>query len=277
MDMKFKPDEKMMVAYLYGELNQKERERVEYYLWKNPDYRLEYEKMVSLRKLLQQLPDKEVQNPIIVGTEERESRGLLNGHLFKRIASVAAVLLLLMVVGNLTDTRISLNKSGFTLAFDDPQPAYPGHLASAPDREEINHMIMTALSQFKVHELDSLSHTSLEKINELVGENETRLNHKMEQSTLKSMERLESLYQELEGQHRKFLEDYLLMATDYQAEQTKALLNQFAHGLQQIREEDLVFIQSRINTIEDDKNLFQYETGKVLSELIYHTANQEKP
>ncbi len=88
---------------------------------------------------------------------------------------------------------------------------------------------------------------------------------------------MESFYQELEGQHIKFLEDYFLMATDYQAEQTKTLLNQFADGLQQIREEDLVYIQRRINAIENDKNLFQYETGKVLSDLIYHTANQEKP
>ncbi len=84
--MKFKPDERMMVAYLYGELNQKEKEKVEYYLWTNPDSRREYERMLSLRKLLQQLPDHEVQNPIIVRTGDGDKRDFLKWPLFKKIA-----------------------------------------------------------------------------------------------------------------------------------------------------------------------------------------------
>lgn len=274
--MKFKPDENMMVAYLYGELNPDEREKVEDFLQKNPDSRQEYERLLSLRKLLGQLPDQEVPNPMIVSRAKEEYGNHLIGPFIRKLMAVAAVFLVLMVAGKLTDTTFSWNNSSIYLGFGGNDLLDDNSSPTSANVDEVNQMISSAFTRFKANELDSISQESVNLINGLMDKNKENQIQQMEKYTLMSKKLMESHYQDLAGQNREILEEFLLMASHQQAAQTQALLNQFAQGLQEMREEDLVYLQTRLNLIEEDKNQFQYETGKVLSDLIYHAANQER-
>ncbi len=65
------------------------------------------------------------------------------------MVSVAAVLLVLMVAGKLTDTTFSWNNSGIYLGFGDNDLIDDNSPSASPDQEEVNQMISVAITQFK--------------------------------------------------------------------------------------------------------------------------------
>jgi anti-sigma factor RsiW len=61
--MNYKPDEGTLMAYLYGELDAAETEKVEQYLQNNPHVREQLQQMNGVRKALGSLNDVEVIAP----------------------------------------------------------------------------------------------------------------------------------------------------------------------------------------------------------------------
>ena len=61
--MNYKPDEKDWMAYLYGELEGAEKERLDKYMLENEEARQELEKFQGLRNILSAAEDKEVIAP----------------------------------------------------------------------------------------------------------------------------------------------------------------------------------------------------------------------
>lgn len=279
MDMKFKPDERMMVAYLYGELDRNEREKVETYLRESPEAMQEYERLSSLRELLGQLPEKEVIEPIIMGPGKAVTGNFWRWTFFRKLASIAAVLLILMVAGKITGARISIGNSEVIMGFleEDQQTQLPPN--QILDKEEVRFMIQDALSQYdrQVSDVPPVSQSNLEeKLNQQLQERARQLDLKIQRSSWGSKEQLEVYFEEMKIQNRNLLEGYWIMASNLQMENMEALLTEFAQNLQQMREEDLVYLQTRMNWMENDKNLFQSETEKALADLIMNVGNIEK-
>jgi len=50
--MSYKPDESALMAYLYGEVEGQEKERIEQYLLQNPEARKDLENLKSVRKIM---------------------------------------------------------------------------------------------------------------------------------------------------------------------------------------------------------------------------------
>src|SRR6187399_343631 len=104
--MNYKPNENDWMSYLYGELEGPEREKVEQYLLSNAEARNEFEQFKQLRSTMGAVADKEViAPPIFVG--ENKPHYFWNTPYFKTVLSVAASLLLIMLVGKLTGIQIS--------------------------------------------------------------------------------------------------------------------------------------------------------------------------
>src|SRR5687767_16041340 len=117
--MSYKPDESVLMAYLYDELSGEEKVLVEKYLLENPSAMKELESLQHLRKMLATVSDKEVIAPPIV-VEDSKQRFLWNAPYFKTIASIAASLLLLMIAGKIMDVQV--NYSGNEVSFTYGQP-----------------------------------------------------------------------------------------------------------------------------------------------------------
>src|SRR5690349_5330970 len=100
--MSYKPDESVLMAYLYDELSGEEKVMVEKYLQENPAAMKELESFQHLRKMLTAVSDKEVIAPPIV-MEDTKQRFFWNAPYFKTITAIAASLLLLMIAGKVLD------------------------------------------------------------------------------------------------------------------------------------------------------------------------------
>src|SRR4051812_44963711 len=118
--MSYKPDEKDWMAYLYGELDEAEKEKFDQYLLENDDAKETLKKYQGLRNVLSTLEDKEVIAPPIVVTESKQ-RFLWNAPYLKTIVSIAASLLIVILVGRLTGTQISVGDNEFKLSFGAPK------------------------------------------------------------------------------------------------------------------------------------------------------------
>ena len=98
--MGYKATEHDLMAYLYGELEGKEKEMLEQYLLENAEARLELEKLKQLRHALGNVKDKEViAPPIFVG--DSRSSFIWNAPYFKTIVSIAASLLIGMEIAKI--------------------------------------------------------------------------------------------------------------------------------------------------------------------------------
>src|SRR5688572_17749388 len=117
--MAFKASEQDLMAYLYGELEGKEKEMVEQYLLENTDARLELEKLKQLRHALGHIKDKEVIAPPIFISDSRPPF-IWNAPYFKTIASIAASLLLIMLVGRLAGLQIGYAGNELRISFGKP-------------------------------------------------------------------------------------------------------------------------------------------------------------
>jgi hypothetical protein len=112
--MSYKPDEGAMMAYLYGELEGSEKEKFEQFLLKHEEARAELEKLKGLRSVLSYVEDKEVLAPPIFIDNQNSKRNLFfQSTSFKTIVGIAASLLLLLLVGKMTDRRIQLSGNDF--------------------------------------------------------------------------------------------------------------------------------------------------------------------
>src|SRR5687768_18466376 len=109
--MSYKPDEKDWMAYLYGELGEDEKRKFDLYLLQNPEARLELDKFMNLRGLLSSVEEKEViAPPIVIGDHHGKAgarQHFWNTPFFRAVTTVAASLLLVILVGKLKIGRAS--------------------------------------------------------------------------------------------------------------------------------------------------------------------------
>ena len=121
----------LFMDYLYDELEYGQRKELETFLSQNPELKKELDELSNVRSMLSHLP---VQNPTeqLVMVEPNKSGfqewwneligGLLPGNGFARAGfAMASILLVFVVIGAFTKMNITVNESGFNLAFGNKQ------------------------------------------------------------------------------------------------------------------------------------------------------------
>src|ERR1700712_786719 len=115
--MSYKPDESVLMAYLYGELETNEKEAVENYLQQNPDAQKQLQEMKDVLKLMSHVKDKEVIAPPLLTEHEAPVIALWNTRYFRVIASIAASFLLLLVAGKIIGPEITYGGGELKISF----------------------------------------------------------------------------------------------------------------------------------------------------------------
>jgi hypothetical protein len=269
-------NEQDWMAYLYGELDEEEKARIEQHLLENPQAREAFEKFQRMRGLLATVEDKEViAPPIFVG--ESKQRFLWNAPYFKTIISIAASLLLVILVGKLTGTKLTYSNSELRLSFgselkDAANPVDKNALTTA----EVQQMINQSLAQNNVAVNASLKE-SQEKLNASIrqnlAQNSGKIDRLVRESAKASQAQISQYVSSLQGENMQVVKDYFQLTSTDQKKYIENLLVDFAQYLQQQRNNDLQVVQTQLSSLKQNTDIFKQETEQILTSIISTVNN----
>ncbi len=267
-----------LIAYLYGEMSTEERLDFEKEMESNPELKNEFLELKQVRKGLSQLEDKEVMEPFFLW-----GRNVANGRvnplkrrsliLFKPIIAVAASLVILLLVGYVTQFSISYQNDRLYIGFIKPEKT---QLANVMSAEEIRSLVR--------NEIDQNNQRIMTSINESENKIETRFAslEKNQQQQFKNRKApstvteqdLQGFYKQLQQANVSLMENYLQNATVQQQEYFQTVMNQFTEYLQDQREEDLRMIRRNLVNLKENQDQQQQETQQILATLLNNVNYQ---
>jgi hypothetical protein len=279
--MNYKPDEKDWMAYLYGETEGAEKEKIDQYLLEHAEARKEFEKFQSLRKMMSSVEDKEVIAPPII-IEGSRQRFLWNTPYIRMIVSIAASLLLIILVGKLTGTRVSMTGNEFKLSFGDQpsdiaKPVIEKDMPSTLSAEEVQQMINKSLTANN-SEIEQSWAESQKKLNASIRQNlavnSAKVDEVMKSASVATQEQIRNYVATMQSENMQQVKDYFQLTSSQQKNYIETLLVDFDKYLQQQRNNDLQLVQTRLHSIEENSNVFQQETEQILTSIISSVGPQ---
>jgi len=269
--MSYRPDEKDFMAYLYNEMESQEKEKFERYLLENPEAQKELSGMQRLSNMMSAVKDKEViAPPIVIG--DVNPRFNWNTPYLKTIISIAAAVTLIIVVGKVAGIQASFSNNEFKLSFGEPQkteqtlPATPSLTAT-----EVQDMISTSLNENNVAMQATWKQTQQQldaSIRKNLADNSGKINQLVQQASTASQDQIRQFVSGMQTENVAMVKDYFQLTSSEQKKYIENLLVDFAKYLQQQRNDDLQLVQSRLNNLEQNTDLFKQETEQILSSII---------
>lgn len=277
--MNYKPTENDLMDFLYGELEGAEKEKVEKYLLENPSARLELEQLRNVRSVLSQVKDKEViAPPIFVG--DSKQRSLWQTPYLKTVVSIAASLILVILVGRFSGLRIQYGESELRIGFGNEQHVKPVDApttTAALSPEEVQAMINSALHQNNEAMQTSWKQTQQgldASISRNLAINSGKIDKLVRESSVASQEQFKQFVSGMQTENLQLVKNYFKVSGDQQKQYIESLLVDFSKYLQQQRTDDLQLVQTRLNSLEKNTNVFKQETEQILSSIITTVGNK---
>lgn len=278
--MSYKPDEKDWMAYLYGEMEAGERRKFDEYILQHPDAQRELDKYQHLRNILSRAEDKEViAPPVFIDDHGSQSGGgarqlFWNTASFRIITTVAASLMLIILAGKLTGTRVVVTDREFRLGFGDatvPEVTSPTAAVALLSPEDVQKMINASLERNNSLVQASLEETQ-KKLDASIRNNlavsSGKLDQLVRQASSASQEQIRQFVDGIRTENMEQVKDYFQLTSTEQKKYIENLLVDFAKYLQQQRNNDLQLVQTRMNSLEQNTDLFRQETEQILSSII---------
>ncbi|WP_333821316.1 anti-sigma factor family protein [Ohtaekwangia sp.] len=270
--MSYKPDQQDWMAYLYGELEGAEKEKMEHYLLSDANARKELEKFQQLRKMMGAVEDKEVIAPPIVLGDNGQQRFIWNTPVFRTVASIAASLLIIMLVGRFTGTQMSLSGNEFKISFGEPRKVdVPSVAAPSLTVSDVQSMINQSLDQNNQAMQASWKETQQkldQSIRSNLASNSGKIDRLVKEASTASQEQIRQFVSTLQSQNTEVVKNYFQLSSSEQKKYIENLLVDFAKYLQQQRTDDLQLVQTRLNALEQNTDIFRQETEQILSSII---------
>ncbi len=256
-----KNQEEKIIDYLYGELKGKDLQDFESWLMKNPKAMEEVKQLRDLRAALKSIPDQEVivpselTGPSQSGAGKGRSR-LLNGA-FLWAGAIAAAVTLVILVGVALGVRIEAGGGQVVIAFgdgieDSRQHETPGDLLTKAEMEQILAKREDALQSEIGNSIRDIRKDLDEDLNTRLASWSSGGSSKGISGQAEMNKIIESLRQELQKDNEEYLNH---------------VLTEFYMYMESQRADDLQYYQARLNNLEDETNLFQYEAGAMLTSL----------
>jgi hypothetical protein len=277
--MSNKLTEQDWMAYLYGELEGEEKEKVDQYLLANAEARAEFERFRELRGMMAAVKDKEVIAPPIFLGDNRQ-RFIWNTPYFRVIVSIAASLLLIILVGRAADVRMSVSNGEFKLSFGDSgeKPANnTAQMNPSLTANEVQHMIDASLNKNN-SALQANWTESQQKIDASIRKNlalnSGRIDLLVREAATASQDQIRQYVSSIQRENMQVVKDYFQLTSNEQKTYMENLLVDFTEYLQQQRTSDLQLVQTQLNSLQQNTNVFQQETEQILTSLISTVGTQ---
>ncbi|MDH4295958.1 MAG: hypothetical protein OEV74_06750 [Cyclobacteriaceae bacterium] len=276
--MDSKGTESDLIAYLYGELEGKEKESFEQYLLDNPEAREELEKFKQLRSVMGNVKDKEViAPPIFVGDHHQR---FWNAPYFKTVVSIAASLLVIMLVGKFIGMKVKYSDNQLSMSFGSIVEPYIEARQTIPalTSAQVQEMINTSLNQNNIAMQASWSETQ-EKLDASVKSNlalnSAKIDNLVRESSAASQEQIQQFVSGLQTENMQLVKNYFQLTSNEQKQYIESLLVDFAKYLQQQRNDDLQVVQTKLNSLEQNTDVFKQETEQILTSIISTVGNKK--
>ncbi|WP_209332273.1 anti-sigma factor family protein [Lunatimonas salinarum] len=266
--MSFIPDETAWIDYLYGELDPETHQRMTQYLQDNPAAKQELAQFASLRQRLKYLDDKTplpLAKPVVRQTNLPLPKGIPKP--IQYAATLVIALVCLMVAAKATELHLRWGQTGLYIGFGNPEFS-PTPQAAATVSDSSENLLRTP-EKFPVDSLFRHLENTLDRElarrfqvaeEELIG----KIGSGMER-------RMDASFQAAQQEQALHLASYWEGVALAQKQYTEALLEDFSQTLQQLREEDLVFLLDRLNGIQYENEQLQQEISDLLHYLLAET------
>jgi hypothetical protein len=279
--MSYKPDERDFMAYLYNEMESPEKEKFERYLLENPEAQKNLAGFQRLSHMMGAVKDKEViAPPIVIGDVNPKFNW--NAPYLKTILSIAASLILIILVGRVAGIQASFAGNEFKLSFGEPKETQVIHEtpSSSLTAQEVQTMINSSLNQNNLamqtnwkqtqDKLDASVRTNL-------AVNSAKINELVQQASTASQDQIRQFVAGMQSQNSQVMKDYFQLTSTEQKKYIENLLVDFSKYLQQQRTDDLQLVQSRLNNLEQNTDMFKQETEQILSSIITSVGSNSTP
>lgn len=273
--MSYKPGEQEWMAYLYGELEEKDKEKIEQYLLENDGARAQLEQYRKLQGLMSSVEDKEViAPPIFVG--DAKQRFLWNTPYFRMIVSIAASLLLILLVGKLTGVRIIVSDNQLALGFGEIKPKAQPVEAQTEHRptltaNEVQEMINASLVENNVAIQASLNESQQKidaSIKKNLAANSGYIDQLVREAASASQDQVRQYVSGIQTENMRLVKDYFQLTAEDQKKYMQDLLVDFTRYLQQQRASDLQMVQTQLRSLQQNTDIFKQETEQILTSII---------
>ncbi len=275
--MNYKPDEGTLISYLYGELSADEAAKVQVYLQANPEELKKWQALSNTKDVLVHVQDKEVIAPPIF-MDDTKVVSFWNNNYFKTVMSIAASILFLMVAGKLLGTEINYQQGELKISFGGKKvqtelpPTQPLLTES-----KVQEMIQSSLA--KNNEVIAANWTEDQKrlsqsIRQNLAQNSRKIDELMKTASDASQEQVRGFVASLQSENLKLMKDYFQLSAADQKKYTESLLVDFSEYLKEQRKQDLMILQTRVNSIEKNTDQFKQETEQILANIISTPMNK---
>ncbi len=268
--MNYKPDEGTLISYLYGELSADEAAKVQAYLQANPEELKKWQALSNTKEVMSHVQDKEVIAPPIF-MDDTKVVSFWNNNYFKTVMSIAASVLFLMVAGKLLGTEINYQQGELKISFGGKKMQTENPAQPLLTEDKVQEMIQSSLA--KNNEVITAGWTEDQKrlsqsIRKNLDQNSRKIDELMKTASDASQEQVRGFVASLQSENLKLMKDYFQLSTADQKKYTESLLVDFSEYLKEQRKQDLMILQTRVNSIEKNTDQFKQETEQILANII---------
>src|SRR5258706_12811184 len=272
--MNYKPDENTLIAYLYGELDEKEQEKLAQYFQEHPEELNRVQTLARTRDIIGQVNDKEVIAPPVFMDDPSRGRPLWYSPTLRWITGMAASFLFLMVAARLMGIEIVYSRGEVRISFGTPTDPLPGLTV-----DQVQTMIGSSLeknNEFIAARWADNQRKMDESIRYRISLNSKKTEDMLKNASLASQEQIRSFVDGLQNENLRSMKDYLQLSSAEQKKYVESLLVDFSKYLQEQRNQDLTLFQTRMSSMERNTDQFKQETEQILSGIISSSAGKKE-
>ena len=293
---KYIPDEATLMAYLYEELEGAERKKVEAYLEQNPVAKAELEGLQDTRGIMGMLGDQEVEQPLILmtngseqpvtpaailpqettaGTAPKPKEKLITMGFARTLIGIAAAIILVFLMGALTDLQIKSGQDGFALSFGENKTAtQPNTQQPTIIREEVNKQeVQKLLSAYMQNYGDSFTKKlgSLEQKMALQNQqvlNAQKAKSRQEEGGGFTVTEVQMMLDNLKKDNLKTMVELIRLSNKDQQDYVGRAIADYARFMDDQRDSDLKNINRTISNLDNRTKSQQLQSDRLLAKVI---------
>jgi len=271
--MNYKPDEGTLIAYLYGELDAAESEKVMAYLNQHPEELRTLQQLAGVSNVMKQIQDKEVIAPPIFGDASVKQVHFWQSSSFKTMMSIAASFILILVAARLIGPEITYSSGELRISFKDSKKIEhvsqsTQELLTAGEVQEMINSSLTKNNQAITAEWQDNQKKIDQSIKTSFAANSNKIDELMKVTSQASQDQVRTFVASLQEDNLKLMKDYLQLSSTEQKTYVESLLVDFSKYLQEQRKQDFQLFQTRMSSIEKNTDQFKQETEQILANII---------
>lgn len=277
--MNYKPDENTLIAYLYGELDEKEQEKLAQYFREHPEELKHVKALAHARDIMGAINDKEVIAPPVFMDDHSRGRPIWHSSTVRWITGMAASFLFLMVAARLIGMEILYSRGEVRISFGKKQEVPAQIDPSRLTVDQVQTMIGSSLiknNEFIAARWEENQRKMDASIRYRLDLNSKKTEDMMKNASLASQEQIRSFVNGLQNENLRSMKEYLQLSSAEQKKYVEGILVDFSKYLQEQRNQDFDLFQTRMSSMEKNTDQFKQETEQILASIISNSGSKKQ-